>query len=140
MVSPQVTTHAILLDETRKQILLVKQKIPSGQIIWGFPGGHIEVGEKVTDALIREVKEETGYLIEINQLLGVYDNIVKDASLKTIDHLVNIIYMVKIESGTLDFRKDKDIIEAKWISFADVNKLRMSGNAKTILHDALSAL
>ena len=55
-------------------------KMPSGKTLWGFSGGHIKWGEKVKDALIREVKEETGYTIEINQLLGVYDNIVEDAS------------------------------------------------------------
>lgn len=57
MESPEVTTHAILLDETQTQILLVKWRNPLGQRVWGFPGGHIKKGEKVEDAMIREVKE-----------------------------------------------------------------------------------
>jgi len=92
MELPEVTTHAILLDETRTQILLIKWRNPSGQKVWGFSGGHIKIGEKVKDAIVRAVKEETGYQIEVNRLLGVYDNIVRDvSSKKIIAHIINII-------------------------------------------------
>jgi len=139
MEFPEVTTHAILLDETRTRILLVKWRNPSGQKVWGFPGGHIKIGEKVKDAVIREVEEETGYQIEVNRLLGVYDNIIRDvSSKKTIAHIINIIWMAKIMSGALDSREDEEIIRAKWFPFASAKKLRMSSNARKILHDALS--
>ena len=136
---PEVTTHAILLDETRTQILLIKWKNPFGQRVWGFPGGHIKMGQKVKDAVMREVREETGYDIEVDRLLDVYDNIVRvGPSKKIIAHIINIIWMAKIVSGTLDFHRDKEIIRAKWFPFARAKKLRMSPNARRILHDALS--
>ena len=139
MEFPEITTHAVLIDETRKKILLIKWKSPVGQIVWGFPGGHIRMGEEVKDAVIREVQEETGYHIEVNQLLGVYDNVIENnSSKKTVAHIINIIWMAKVRSGTLDFCKDEEIIEAKWFPFSETKKLRMSTTAKKILQDAFS--
>lgn len=139
MEFPEVTTHAVLLDETRTQILLIKSKNPLGQSVWGFPGGHIRRGEKVKDAVKREVKEETGYDVEVNRLLGVYDNIVRDDSLeKVIAHIVNVIWIARIVSGSLDFSRDKEIVGAKWFTLSNARRLRMSPNAGRILHDALS--
>jgi len=99
------------------------------------------MGEKVKDAVVREVEEETGYRIEVNRLLGVYDNIVRDvSSKKPIAHIINIIWMAKVVSGTLDFRKDQEIIRAKWFSFGNAEKLRIPSNARKILCDALLAI
>ena len=141
MEFPEVTTHAILSDETRTQILLIRWRNPLGQRVWGFPGGHIKMGEKVKDALIREVREETGYDIEVDRLLGVYDNIVRDDSSKNlVAHIINIIWIAKIVSGTLNFHRDKEIVRARWFPFARAKKLRMSPNAGRILQDALSTI
>jgi len=138
MEFPEITTHAIVLDEAQKQILLIKWRNPLGHKVWGFPGGHIKMGEKVKDAVVREVEEETGYRIEVNRLLGVYDNIVRDVSSKRlIAHIINIIWMTKVVSGTLGFRRDQEIIRAKWFPFDGAKRLRMSSNARKILHDAL---
>ena len=41
---------------------------------WGLPGGHVEPGESVTEAALREVFEETGWRIEIGRLVGVYSD------------------------------------------------------------------
>jgi len=141
MEPPEVTAHAILVDETRKQILLIKCIHPTGRKVWGFPGGHIRVGEKVIEALVREVSEETGYEVEAGRLLGVYDNIVREGSSEEIiAHIVNIVYVAKIVSGSLDFSRDKEILDARWVSFAEAKRLPMSPNAGRILGDALAML
>lgn len=41
---------------------------------WGIPGGHIEIGESAAQAVVREVKEETGLDVKIVRLVGVYSN------------------------------------------------------------------
>lgn len=52
--------------------LLLEKRSDCG--LWGLPGGRIEPGESVREAAIREVKEETGLLVEIKRLIGVYSD------------------------------------------------------------------
>ena len=52
--------------------LLLQRRGDNGR--WGLPGGGVEVGETVAAACVREVKEETGYDIEIVRLVGVYSD------------------------------------------------------------------
>ena len=66
-IRPSVS--AVVLHEGR---LLLQQRADSGE--WGLPGGSVEIGETVTDAVVREVREETGYQVAIGRLIGVYSD------------------------------------------------------------------
>ena len=57
-------------DGTR-EILLMKR---SDNAHWGLPGGYVEIGESVVEATRREVREETGYAIDVGRLVGVYSD------------------------------------------------------------------
>jgi 8-oxo-dGTP diphosphatase len=48
-------------------LLMVKVKNLEGQVVWTFPKGHIERGEKAQETALREVEEETGYRCQIDQ-------------------------------------------------------------------------
>ncbi len=65
-VRPSVS--AVIFD--RRGRLLLQQRSDGGQ--WGLPGGSVEIGESVTDAVRREVREETGLIVSVRRLVGVY--------------------------------------------------------------------
>ena len=71
MVMP---THIVavggIVEDGNGNILLVKTRNGG----WVFPGGQVEVGENLPDALIREIKEESGIDVTVSKLIGVYSN------------------------------------------------------------------
>jgi len=60
---------AIIFDNSREKILLTR-RADNGK--WCLPGGHMEAGESTTEACAREVLEETGLIVNVGQLIGVY--------------------------------------------------------------------
>ncbi|MFQ5552647.1 MAG: NUDIX domain-containing protein, partial [Thermoplasmata archaeon] len=61
-----------------EKVLLVRRKVPPYEGSWSLPGGAIELGETLTQAVVREVREETGLDVDPIGLVGVYDNIVEE--------------------------------------------------------------
>ncbi|WP_018392587.1 NUDIX domain-containing protein [Bacillus sp. 37MA] len=62
---------AVIILNEENQVLLQKR---ADVKLWGIPSGHIEIGETVSEAAIREVKEETNLDIRIKKLIGVYSD------------------------------------------------------------------
>lgn len=67
-------THIVavggIVEDEQGNVLLVKTHHGG----WVFPGGQVEVGENLMDALIREIKEESGIDVAVSKLIGVYSN------------------------------------------------------------------
>jgi 8-oxo-dGTP pyrophosphatase MutT (NUDIX family) len=61
---------AVIFD--RRGRLLLQQRSDGGQ--WGLPGGSVEIGESVADAVVREVREETGLRVRPRRIVGVYSH------------------------------------------------------------------
>ena len=66
----QIRVTGILLRG--EELLLVKQRVTSSRG-WSLPGGRVEQGEKLEEAMIREIKEETGLTVGVNRLLYLCD-------------------------------------------------------------------
>lgn len=102
-VTPLLTVDALIVFEGK--LVLIQRKNPPFKDCFALPGGFVEVGETVEEAVIREAKEETGLDIKLLKLLGVYSDPLRDPR----GHTVSVCYLAK-GSGTLKADSDaKDI-------------------------------
>lgn len=72
---PQVAVGAFVFDDAGR-VLLVRRGRPPGEGLWTVPGGKVEPGERLADAVAREVREETGLDVTCGALVDVIERIV----------------------------------------------------------------
>ena len=91
---PKFRVTGILIKD--KEILIVQQKVTESQHrCWSLPGGTLELNESIADCLIREISEETGLDIKVEDLLYICDRI-QDGR-----HVVHITFQIEQVGGTL---------------------------------------
>jgi 8-oxo-dGTP diphosphatase len=93
--NPALTVDAVVVKN--KKILLIKRKREPYRGHYALPGGFVEYGETVEAALRREVLEETGLVVKIQSLVGVYSNPHRDPR----GHVVSVVFAAGIIAGTL---------------------------------------
>lgn len=127
-----VITGCVIQDNNR--ILMVQEGQGMEKELWNFPSGRLENKEKILNAAIREVEEETGYKISISGLLGVYNFI----SINN-DQVIMFCYIGEVVGGSLRY-DNNEIINVKWLSFDEIaelsdNKLRTYTLIRKIISD-----
>jgi 8-oxo-dGTP diphosphatase len=75
-------TVDVIIEMAEGGIVLVERKHPPPG--WALPGGHVEPGERVAEAAVREAKEETALDVELIELFGVYSDPARDPRYHTI--------------------------------------------------------
>lgn len=98
-------------------ILLSRYSPPDGR--WVLPGGGVDHGEHPEDAIVREVKEETGYQVELDRLLGVESGTWTAPDLTSI-HSVNVLYLFEVVGGELAYEIGGSSDSAAWVPLAEL--------------------
>lgn len=107
--APIVAVGAVIVDAGR--VLLVRRGSEPLKGQWSLPGGALELGESLTDGLIREVREETGLLVEPVELIELLDRIHRDGD-RVRYHYVIVDYLCRVTGGDLSAATDAD--EVRW--------------------------
>ena len=113
---PIVGVAAVLFQGD--SVLLARRNKEPGKGQWSLPGGAVELGETLEEALRREIREEVSLEIEIGGLVRLIDRILYDEQKRVQYHYVIVDYWGEILSGTPKARSD--ISE---IRFTDLNRL-----------------
>ena len=117
---PNLTVDGIILYH--KKILLIKRKNNPFKGLWALPGGFVNYGENVEDAVVREVKEETGLTTKTKALFGVYSDPTRDPR----GHAISIIYRLSTIGGKL--KGGDDAAEACFFDMNELPKLAFDHN------------
>ena len=115
---PIVGVGAIIVHEGK--ILLEKRKSAPGKGKWSVPGGLVELGESIEQAVIREVKEETGLEVEEPRLIDVADDVSLDEKGTVKYHFVIVDYVINVMHGVPKAASDAE--DLKWVPFSKVEE------------------
>jgi ADP-ribose pyrophosphatase YjhB (NUDIX family) len=120
--APQATTAARLVvgagavvQDDRGRLLVVQRGRPPAKGRWTLPGGRVEPGERVADAAVREIREETGLDIEVTGFVGFTEVVLDDR------HLVILDLAAGLLGGRLEAGDDAD--DARWVTRSELASL-----------------
>jgi 8-oxo-dGTP diphosphatase len=118
----------IILQRDSKILMVRRKKDPfEGQL--ALPGGFVNEGETVEDAMKRETIEETSLEVEPIEILGVYSDPTRDPR----KHIMTVVFIGIIVGGSDKAGDDAASIE--WIELAGIEKQQIAFDHSTILRD-----
>ncbi len=142
---PIVGVGAVVVDGGRALVVRRATEPLKGQ--WSIPGGMLELGEKLREGIVREVREETGLEVEVFDVLDVFDSIFPDEEGRTQYHYVLIDFLCRPKTtpfnpkeglgGAPELRAGSDVSEAKWVSAEEVGKLEMKAATVGVIRKGL---
>ena len=104
-MAPQIAVGAIAVSDGR--LLMIRRVNEPGAGLWSLPGGRVEHGEYLAEALAREVREETGLTVEVLDLVGILE-VVGDPHYVILDYFAEVTGDDTPVSGG-------DVSEVRWV-------------------------
>jgi ADP-ribose pyrophosphatase YjhB (NUDIX family) len=117
------------------QVLVIQRGREPSLGIWTLPGGVVELGEGMQDALMREVREECGIEIEIGPVVGTLDNIVFDRHGVIQYHYAIVDFAARYARGMLTV--GQELLAAAWITPQQFDEYDVSQKARSVFYKAL---
>lgn len=127
--NPIPTVDAII--QKSSSILLVKRKKDPYKNQFALPGGFVNEGETIEEAIEREVYEETSLKIHPIDILGVYSDPTRDPR----GHMMTVVFIVLIIKGIATAGDDAK--EISWIPIEKINEIKIAFDHKLVLRDYL---
>ena len=125
-MTPQVCVGAVVVEEGH--LLLVRRGRGPGAGYWSIPGGRVEGGETLGEAVVRELAEETGLDGLCGPLLGWVERIGDDHHFVILDFEVEVLERTEPAAGD-------DAVDAAWVPLEDVAELDLVDGLAEFLHE-----
>jgi len=116
---PIVAVAAVAFN-TKDQLLLVRRGKEPGKGTWGIPGGAVELGERLKDAVKRELMEETGVTVDPIELITIVDRVYPDDEGRFRFHYIIVEYLCLAADDTP--RASDDVDRALWVSLEEAKE------------------
>jgi len=123
---PRIRVAAVLVQDGA---LLLVRHVKGNKTYWLLPGGGVEYGESLEDALVRELREEAGITIRVRDLIAANDSIPPDAH----RHVVNIYFTAEIIDGRVTLGQDERVAELRFVPLDELNNLVFFPDIRDVL-------
>jgi 8-oxo-dGTP diphosphatase len=117
------------------RVVLVKRRFEPLAGQWSIPGGAVEAGETLEACVVREMSEETGFVVEVGPVVEVLDRITRDDEGRVLYHFVLIDYLCRPVGGEL--RAGSDVAEAVLAESSELAQYQLTENALAVIERAL---
>jgi mutator protein MutT len=118
----------------RNSVLLVERGKEPHKGLWSLPGGVVETGERLEDALRREVLEETGLSVKAVCVVEVFERIQRDSQGRAEYHFVLVDYLCRPVSGEL--RPADDASRVAWVPRHGLSKFQITPGTVPVIEKA----
>ena len=122
----EVCVGAVAVDDER--LLMIRRGHGPAAGEWSVPGGRVEPGELLAEAVVRELAEETGLEGVCGELIGVVERVSEDRHFVILDYAVTVLEAAEPEAGT-------DAAEAAWVALEEVADLALVDGLAEFLHE-----
>ncbi len=121
--------------EAGGRVLLVERGNEPLKGVWSLPGGAVEAGETLREAVRREVREETGLEVEPVSAGEIFERIMPDAAGQPEYHYVLIDYLCRVTGGVL--APASDAARAEWVPRAALSSYRITEGTLGVIEKVL---
>jgi ADP-ribose pyrophosphatase YjhB (NUDIX family) len=131
---PYLAVSAAIIRDGK--VLIVRRARPPAHGLFTLPGGGVEIGEALHEAVIREVREETGLAIEPLALAGYREAIARDHDDRIERHFVILPFAARWISGEVVL--NEELAEARWLAPEELAGLKTTEGLADIVRAALA--
>ena len=128
-----MSVGAVILEG--EHVLLIKRAHEPLMGTWSLPGGVVEVGETLAEALRREVLEETGFEIHVGPLIEALDRVHRGPDERVEYHFVILDYLCRVEGGRLGH--SSDAADARWVGVDELGRYQLTEKIASVITQAL---
>src|ERR1022692_2442738 len=132
--SPLVGVGAVIVQDQRVLLIRRGQAPLLGE--WSLPGGVLECGETLREAVVREAREETGLVVETDEMLGVYERVIRGDDGRVRYHYVLIDFLCRPVGG--DLKAGSDAADVRWFTRDELPALNLAYDANDVVLKGLS--
>jgi ADP-ribose pyrophosphatase YjhB (NUDIX family) len=137
MVAPVMASYPVLVVSgfvlKDDRVLLVRRGKPPSQGQWAFPGGRVEPGERLEQAVIREIAEEAAIVATEPRRIGLLEIIHRDDAGTLESHFVLIVFACRHQSGVL--KAGDDAADAGWFAREEATALPLTDGTRQMLRE-----
>jgi ADP-ribose pyrophosphatase YjhB (NUDIX family) len=126
---PYLAVSAAIFHDGR--VLIARRARPPAHGLYTLPGGGVELGETLEQAIVREVREETALTIEPVELVGFRQAIVRDDAGRVERHFVILPFAARFIEGEIAL--NEELAEAKWLTPSELAGLKTTDGLAAIV-------